>query len=451
MPTQNNILTRHGDRHRLASLNPAAGAKRPSSQPSRRWIIWLTSIGIFLPYTFGETGKYVIALLFLTTIHVLPISISQRKRQLMGCDIFVWAAAIWMVAIKIGSPDVLFATCSEALAFVGSYMLARSAFYGEPAVKEFVRALKLIAIILIALSVLDTLTGTFFTNSAVATFFPRPVLRGEAVEIHRSLFGFVVLRAKLVFPHPILFGTFCSVAAAIFLYSEQSMGRRVFYCGICFIGCILSISSAPLLGFALAVSIYLYDQFLQAYSSRWKVLLVMLAAAFCASFALSNNPLTWLLRHATLDPADAYYRLLIWQNAFEYIALSPITGADPASWASDEILGNSIDCVWLVLSLGYGLPMVALVLLASLSACGVFGRKINRRLVNLETLRTRTGFSLVLFLFAFLGLTVHFWGAMWMLWGLCIGIRASLEEYCLAGPLPTSSPTKLQPRLAGIH
>jgi hypothetical protein len=45
-------------------------------------------------------------------------------------------------------------------------------------------------------------------------------------------------------------------------------------------------------------------------------------------------------------------------------------------------------------------------------------------------LRARTGLSLALFLYVFIGLTVHYWGALWMFWGLCIGIRASLEDYC---------------------
>jgi hypothetical protein len=102
------------------------------------------------------------------------------------------------------------------------------------------------------------------------------------------------------------------------------------------------------------------------------------------------------------------------------------------------------------LSLLYGLPMVALLLLASVSACGVLARKLNHRLNGSEVLRARTGFSLALFLFAYLGLTVHFWGAIWMFWGLCLGIRASLEDYCSARPFSASSPKNLQPAFGGV-
>jgi hypothetical protein len=416
------------------------------SRPPRRWIIWLVSIGIFLPYTVGDTGKYVIALLFLPAFVSF---FSQGKRQVMACDIFVWAASLWMVAVKIGWSEqsgTLTTTASDALGLIGSYMVARSFIYGEPSVREFVRALKVVVIVVVALSLLDTLSGTYFISGFIGKIFtnPRPY-RAESPGLHRSLFGFGVLRAASTFAHPILYGTFCSVAAAIFLSYDRSIGRRAFYCGVCLIGCLLSVSSAPILGFALIVLIDCYDRFLYPHPRRWTILYIFSAFMICISFVLSNNPLTWLLRNVTADPADAYYRLLIWQGASDYIALSPIVGADSITWSTNEILGNTIDSLWLVLSLSYGLPMVALLLLASLSACGVLARKINRRLISSEILRIRTGFSLVLFLFAYLGLTVHFWGGIWMFWALCLGIRTSLEEYCLAGSLPTGSPKNLRP------
>ena len=201
--------------------------KLPAPQRS---VIWLISIGMFLPYSFGDTGKYVTALLFLPA---LISFLSQHKRHVMACDIFVWAATLWMVAVKIGWSEqsgVLFATGSDALAFVGSYMVARSFIYGEPAVNEFVRALRLVAVVLVALSLLDTLSGTFFISGLMAKILGDPKLYVfPDAKLHRSLFGFVVLRAASTFGHPILYGTFCSVAAAIFLSYDRSIVRRASY------------------------------------------------------------------------------------------------------------------------------------------------------------------------------------------------------------------------------
>jgi hypothetical protein len=39
-----------------------------------------------------------------------------------------------------------------------------------------------------------------------------------------------------------------------------------------------------------------------------------------------------------------------------------------------------------------------------------------------------TGFTFGVMCFATIGLTVHFWNATWMLWGVLLGIRASIKE-----------------------
>lgn len=452
------MLKRRSARRESVSLNSRVHSERPpyQLQPLQRWPIWLVSIGIFLPYTFGETDKYVIALLFVPAVLVFITALSQGKRQVMACDIFVWAAALWMLAVKIGGAEsqsnTLFSVGSDALALAGSYMVARSFIYSQAPVKEFVKALKFVAIVVIALSVLDTLSGTYFIADWVKTIFsdPRPIRPGTA-EDYREIFGFLLRRAESTFEHPILYGTFCAVAAAIFIFTQRAFGGRIVYCGACLIGCLLSVSSAAMLGFAIVVSVYSYDRCLRSYPQRWKVIQVIVIATICALYVFSGDPISWPIRHLTLDPQSGYYRLLIWQNAFNYIALSPLTGGDVGGWSTNDILGNSIDCIWLVLSLSYGLPMVGLLLLANLSACGAFGRKINRRLINGGILQTRTGFSLVLFLFTFLGLTVDFWGAIWMLWGLCIGIRASLEEYCLVSSFSIGSAPILRPTIAEVY
>ena len=413
----------------LSRSGPGRVGHQATRRPSRHWIIWLVSIGIFLPYTIGDTGKYVIAVAFLGALPVFVNALAKRKRKAMACDAFVCLTASWMVMVKLGSGD-LFTTASDALAFLGAYIVARSFFHGDFCITGFVNALKFVAIILIALAFLDTLSGRHFTNDLMRTYFhiPWPV-RPEPKELHRKLLGAVVLRAELAFPHPILFGVFCSIAATIFVYFEQSLSKRLFYFSICVVGCILSVSSAAVFGIIVLVIVYCYDVLLRSFSARWKALYVFAAALLSLSFFLSNNPLTWIFRHATIDPADGYYRLLIWRSAFGFIALSPIVGMDPSGWASDAILSNSIDCVWLVLSLKYGLPMTGFLILSNLSACGLFGKRFNRRLINNRIMKMRTAFSLVLFLFAFLGLTVHYWGAIWMFWALCIGIRASIEDY----------------------
>lgn len=411
---------------RFAGAPPTSSKSFAAEPPLRRFAVWAATIGVFLPFTFGETGKYVVALMFLPAIGVLVTG----KRRFALSDFFVWAMGLWMIMAKAGS-DLLFSSTSEAIAFVGSYTLARAFIYGEAAIAEFLKALKIVALVSIALSIFDPLTGAFFTSDFLRGIFKsvRP-FRVEPAELRRTLFGVKLLRAESTFEHPIFFGSFCALSAAIFLFLNRRVVSRLFFCVICAVGAVISISSAALLGFAILISIYIYDRVLQHFAWRWQILPIFAGVAMLGLFAVTDNPLTWLIRHTTVDPADGYYRLLIWEDAFSFIAVSPFIGADPSTWAAQEILGNSIDCVWLVLSLVYGLPIVAILLLANISACGLFGRGIDLRRVDPPILRARTALSLTLFLYMFIGLTVHYWGAVWMFWGLCIGIRASLEEYC---------------------
>jgi hypothetical protein len=411
---------------RFAQAPPTSSRPFASGPPLRRFGVWAATIGVFLPFTFGETGKYVVALLFLPAIGIL---IRGRRRFALS-DLFVWAMGLWMIAAKADS-DLLFSSASEAFAFVGSYTLARAFIYGEAAVAEFVKALKIVALVAIALSIFDPLTGTFFTSDFLRDIFHslRP-FRVEPAELRRTLLGVKLLRAESTFEHPIFFGSFCAFAAAIFLFLNRRVASRLFFCVICAFGAVISISSAAILGFAILISTYIYDRIFHSSFWRWKILPFFPGIAMLGLFAVTDNPLTWLIRHTTIDPADGYYRLLIWEDAYSYISLSPLVGADPSTWAAQEILGNSIDCVWLTLSLLYGLPIVAILLLANISACGLFGRNIDLRIVDPQILRARTALSLTLFLFMFIGLTVHYWGAVWMFWGFAIGIRSSLEEYC---------------------
>ena len=75
-----------------------------------------------------------------------------------------------------------------------------------------------------------------------------------------------------------------------------------------------------------------------------------------------------------------------------------------------------------------GLPMIALLLLSILATCLQAGRA---RGIDVTMDRLATAFTMVLAMFIFIGITVHFWNYMWIFLGLCIGVRASLREWLI--------------------
>jgi hypothetical protein len=130
-----------------------------------------------------------------------------------------------------------------------------------------------------------------------------------------------------------------------------------------------------------------------------------------------------------LDPESGYFRILIWDLAFERIGQSPLFGHSFEMFG-DPILDTTIDCVWLVNALRFGIPASALLFLANVTAFWPTRRSRMSR-YDVFGQRMRLAFTTVLLLFIFSGITVHFWNYMWIFWGLCIGIRGSLRESTL--------------------
>jgi hypothetical protein len=279
-------------------------------------------------------------------------------------------------------------------------------------------------------------------HQTLASLLHVPTLAGQL----RTVMGMTTVRAMSTLDHSILFGTFCAVVAMIVLYSERNMVRRALWVGFCGAGIILSLSSAPLLGVSIGIGAYIYDLLLRSYSWRWKVIFWALGAFLLTVFLVTNNPLGWLISHFTLDPESGYFRFMEWDLAISYIMQVPYTGL-PLDYYFGNILDVSVDCVWLVFALRAGLPMIAFLFLANVTACLPAGGASRPQGAATYMDQMRTAFSVVLFLFMFIGLTVHYWNYSWIFWGLCLGIRASLREASLVvRHRPTYAPQTLPVR-----
>jgi hypothetical protein len=338
--------------------------------------------------------------------------------------------ASWM----IGSTTLLtgFTTSSfaEVLEFLGAYLVGRAYVFGPGQLSIFIRVLKTLVLILVALAVLDTISGRNITLEAAGMILPV----AQAANAYRMN----LVRAAATFDGSIQFGTFCVAAAAILLYSEHALFERIKYVGLCILGCVLALSSAPLMGMSIVIGTYAYDKLFHHYAWRWKLLAAAMIGLIVISFQVLNDPVASLIGHLTFDPSDGWFRLNTWEHATHNIGLSPWVGYGFGLYGDleDYFDQASVDCVWLVVGLRFGLPGVFLLILVNLTAFMPWGhRQRNSPYMN----KMGTGFTLVLVSFIFIGLTVHYWNGPWMLWGLFIGIRASLKEYAYTSARFSSS------------
>ncbi len=400
-------------------------------------IALMALIGVILPYEISiylggakfTPGRLAVSLLLIPALFAL----CGKNRRFVLPDFFMFATAAWMLgaAYAVGGTASLWSAGAEALELIAGYFVGRSFFFGLPALDSFVAVLKALTIILVLMAVADELSGQYIMHKPLAwlSSYPPPFPQ----------FREDMLRATASLEHPILFGTFCTIAAAIFLYAERDLIRRVLYVGICLFGCTLSLSSGPLLAFGIVLAVYTYDQLMQSYPWRWKLLWAGVFGFILCVFLVSNRPVGWLVSHLTLDPMTGYYRIMIWDIAFDRISLRPFAGYGFNPF-HDAYGNGTVDCVWLVVALTYGLPMGALLLITNLTAV-LFNGQTKFRNAEPHMNNMRMAFTLAVTTFMLIGLTVHFWNFVWIFWSMCIGIRASFREQS-ANTFARSSPKR---------
>lgn len=340
-----------------ARLRPAIPRiSRPSSA-----VTWVMLIGMLcLPPTMAiypagiklTPGRVSVILLLLPALITLQKGLSARRTVVTACDIFVFSLTAWMIVATIWGGSVgLSSTAAEALEFLGSFLIGR-AYYSESAqLQQLIRAFKIIFIILFALALIEFLSGRYILNDFVANIFHVPFDARWWVGKYDDLIRHGFARATATFEHPILYGSYCGIMAAIFLYSENSWTRRITYFGICLAAGFLSISSGPLLCFFLIFGVVIYDHLMKSFPWRWKAFTIALAGMLGLMYVLSNDPLAFFINHLVLDPDFARYRILTWQAAIEQISLAPMIGIGFNSTEDIAFIDHTIDCLYLVLAI----------------------------------------------------------------------------------------------------
>jgi hypothetical protein len=366
------------------------------------------------------SGRLAAALFFFPALFVLL----QKGRRLISCDFLACLTAVWMLVacfISVGT-SALSSAGGDALDFLGGYLIARAFVFGRPALDTFVRVLRIFAFIVIVLAMADSFSGRWIVHETIAAIVNASVLA--------TPFRNGMVRAASTFDHEILFGIFCAVTAAILLYWERALLRRSLAVGFCLLGCILCLSSAALMAFAIVLVAFTYDQLMKRYRWRWRAFWMVTGAVALAFFVVLPEPLSWILSHLTLDAQTGYFRMMIWQMASDYIAQSPITGYayQQLNNPSEPLINQTVDSIWLVNCLRFGIPMSVLFFLTNVTAFFPSKRESVSGANAVYMDRMRPAFTLAILVFMFAGLTVHFWNYMLMFWGLCIGIRASLRE-----------------------
>jgi O-Antigen ligase len=419
---------------RLIALNSAENKKNT--------LVFLVIGALIIPYSvavyIGDLKltpiKILIVALILPAGLKLILAASRGQRSLLASDAYALGVFILMFLgplVISGSRDFVTAF-SQAIEFYGMYVIGRTFVFENSSMRDLTRGLQIATIVVVTFGILDIIFQRYAAQELASLIFRTSSrdLNVSDPNLHRFVLGISSLRATSTFDHPILFGAFCAAVVPLHLYAPMSPIRRFFLVTLCIVGCLVALSSAPLLALFMAAAIYFYDLLMHRYVWRWKLLLSSLLLCIAAFSFASDDPLSWLFRNLTLDPQTAYFRLLMWDAGVTVISDNPWLGIGFNS-SGDRILDFSTDSLLLAKAIHYGIPMTTLLYLAAVAATvPARGQAVVQKSQPFFDLMC-TSFSMILAVIMFISITVTFWNAMWLFFALCIGVRTSLKERCL--------------------
>ena len=354
----------------------------------------------------------------------------RRTYRFVWSDALVLPTGLWMllaVAVTEGLDRALVGGGVTALEFVGAYFVARAFLAAHGQALSLARVLSLSIAVVGLLSVLDRFAGYYVLHDLVGR------LTGLQLDWrYDERYGSI--RAAGTFEHPILLGTAC--ACAMLLATTLPMIARCFVFAGAAAGLLAAVSSAPMVGAFIGFSCLAYRRLTPSLESRWRWLMLAAGIMLALLFAVHSAPFGWLIGHMTIDPATGFYRLLIWQIAGADVLQAPVFGIGITDdWARPEWMPSTVDSLWLRAAMSFGIPGSVLIAACLLGACS---RRVDIARTYLSDDERRLGLvlSLILFVYIFLGFTVHFWGAAWILMGLFAGMRAHLGAL---GAVPTDA------------
>jgi hypothetical protein len=428
-PTASGNVDRQVSRFRWRDTPRGVGvpADAVALRPGLPLALKLILLSLFLP----EGLSFFIADLRLTATRLLfllltPVvfarfvgRITSGRFRFVASDLFVPLTALWMFvgpAVTYSLGDTLVHAGPVVMEYMIAYLATRVLLERDGQALTFASWLCIITALVALDGLLDPITGRYLTREFADTLTHYNKIWHVADEYRYGL-----LRAAGPIEHPILFGFACAIGFLIALVVP--VRARLMCLACCGMGVVISFSSAPALAAMLGCGLLVYARVFRAVPFRWLLLSLLPLSLFVALEFTTQSPFGRLFEIVLIDPETAYFRMYIWRSVGPGILANPFFAVLPDTYDYE----GSVDSVWLVLSLTSGIPCAVFTALSLIGACSLPVRPPAARLIPAEQ-RLGTALGIIVFLIIFMGFTVHFWGSVWILIGLLVGVRAHLGE-----------------------
>ncbi|MGO4833723.1 polymerase, partial [Rhizobiaceae sp. 2RAB30] len=275
---------------------PVAGSKRLA------WPVVLFIIALLVPWSvlIGplRLSAYRVVLL-VTVLPCLFLWLGGRAGRIRMPDILLLLYCLWCFLSLAAAHGATSGLQSGGIMFIetfGAYLLARCYIRDAVDLKNVIRLVAWVVLLLLPFSLYEAVTGKKLildTLSAIA-----PTFQYTVGELRMGL-----RRVQGPFEHPILYGVFCGSIFAmtnmVLGEGKSAMSRWLLTASIGFTA-FLSLSSAPMAGIALQLSMMLWNWALRQFKYRWKLLWgVALAGFLVVELGSNQTPVQFYISHFT--------------------------------------------------------------------------------------------------------------------------------------------------------
>lgn len=400
----------------------------------------LLIVSLFIPEGFsffiGDFRLSVTRVLVILFATKVMLRMGRRQGVRLASDNMMLISAVWMLlagAVTEGFSGMKGAGIL-AIEFVGTYLAFRYLTPSGASVR-IVRFACKVVVVIVGLAFLDVLTGRLFTYETVKglTGYVKPSYEAALAAYAESLFRDGAIRAMGPLEHSILFGAVCAWWGTLaFFVFPGLFGWTI--AGAALFGILISQARAPLLGFAIGIGLVLFYAGTRSFPHRWKVLGALIGLLLMFIFSFSGSPIATLMKLGGISPEAAWYRQAIWDTAVPLIMQSPVFGIGVSpdwDWGTNSaLIGDSVDAFWLRIAMMYGIPGAIFIFAAMVSA--FWGGPIDKwPAFSSEERRLSVALGVATVTAVFLGFTVHFWGATWIMLAIFPALRAVLVEQVL--------------------
>jgi hypothetical protein len=359
----------------------------------------------------------------------LPVAVSRllsgRLTKLRSYDYFFVGYLAWYALAVLLKEPLERAIQTGGIIFLeatSAYLLARAFVRDVRQLLAIVKMLFIATLVLGALAIPESLLSSHIVRNAIGSLVGLPPI--EWMEFRAGL-----ARAMSVFDHPIHYGAFCATVFALAWFVEMNPLTRVLRAVLIAIAAVFSLSAGPLQGIAVVWAGAIWEYATRSLRNRvWLSIGILVGFYLLLSLATNRSPFKILVTALLFDPGSYYYRMLIWEFGIANVMKSPLLGMPVGFWERPAWMpADSVDNYWLTIALWGGLPSLILLVLAIVALLRAVNRYTDAP-ESPEARGCRYGWTAAILAMCVMGASVHWWGALALLFAFYLGVGGCLAD-----------------------